>query len=114
MPLHTTSDINIFAKTNFRNADHRFGVKADDRRRHMYVIGKTGMGKTQLLENMIIQDIRSGKGLAYVDPHGDTVERLLYFIPPERINDVVYFNPSDLEHPIAFNVLEKVQMNNVI
>ncbi|MFH0873324.1 MAG: type IV secretion system DNA-binding domain-containing protein [Candidatus Komeilibacteria bacterium] len=102
------NDITIFAKTNFRNGEHRFGIKTDDRRRHMYLIGKTGMGKTQLLENMIVQDIRAGRGLAYVDPHGDTVERLLYFIPKERINDVVYFNPADMDYPIAFNVLEKV------
>ncbi len=100
--------VNIFAKTNFRNADHRFGIKQDDRRRHMYIIGKTGMGKSQIIENMAIQDIQGGRGIAFVDPHGDTVERLLYFVPPARINDVVYFNPADMEYPIAFNVLEKV------
>ena len=101
-------NVNIFAKTNFRNADHRFGIKQDDRRRHMYIIGKTGMGKSQMIENMIIQDIQGGRGVAVVDPHGDMVERLLYFVPPARINDVVYFNPADMEFPIAFNVLEKV------
>src|SRR3989344_9464314 len=102
------SDITIFAKTNFRNAESNFGIKADDRRRHMYVIGKTGMGKSQMLENMIIQDMQRGKGVAVVDPHGDMVERLLNFGPRSRINDVVYFNPADIEHPIAFNILEKV------
>ncbi len=104
----TNNSVNVFAKTNFRNADHRFGIKMDDRRRHMYVIGKTGMGKSIVLENMAIQDIQAGRGVAVVDPHGDMVERLLYFVPPHRINDVVYFNPSDMEYPIAFNVLEKV------
>ncbi len=102
------ADISIFAKTNFRNGEHRFGIKVDDRRRHMYIIGKTGMGKSIVLENMAIQDIRAGRGIAVVDPHGDMVERLLYFVPSNRINDVVYFNPADMEYPIAFNVLEKV------
>src|SRR3989344_9054486 len=94
--------ITIFAKTNFPNGERRFGIKQDDRRRHMYIIGKTGMGKSQMIENIIIQDIRCGKGVAVVDPHGDMVERLLYFVPSDRINDVVYFNPADMDHPIAF------------
>src|SRR3989344_877249 len=100
--------ITIFAKTNFRNGERRFGIKLDDRRRHMYLIGKTGMGKSQLLENMIIQDIQRNKGVAVVDPHGDMVERLLYFVPRHRINDVIYFNPADINYPIAFNILEQV------
>ncbi len=104
----TQNDITIFAATNFRNRQQRFGIRTEDRRRHMYVIGKTGMGKSQLLENMAIQDIRNGHGVAVVDPHGDMIERILSFIPRERINDVVYFNPADLDYPIAFNVLEKV------
>src|SRR3989344_1965959 len=108
MTESTQDDITVFAATNFRNRQQRFGIKTDDRRRHMYVIGKTGMGKSQLLENMAIQDIRSGRGVAVVDPHGDMIERILSFIPRERINDVVYFNPADLDYPIAFNVLEKV------
>ena len=97
-----------FALTNFRNNQVRFGIKTDDRRKHMYIIGKTGMGKSTLLENMVIQDIQRGHGVAYVDPHGDTVETLLNFIPSHRINDVVYFNPSDIDYPIAFNILESV------
>lgn len=97
-----------FGKTNFRNAETTFGIRTDDRRRHMYIIGKTGMGKSTLLENMIIQDIRRGHGLAVADPHGDLVETVLDFIPSYRINDVVYFNPSDIEYPIAFNILESV------
>ena len=71
----------------------------------MYVVGKTGMGKTVLLENMIIQDIQKGTGVGFVDPHGEAAERLLDFIPTSRINDVIYFNPADLEHPIAFNIM---------
>jgi len=101
-------DITYFAKTNFRGQEHIFGIKEDDRRRHMYVIGKTGMGKTTLLENMVISDIRAGKGVAVVDPHGDFAEKILNFIPPSRINDVVYFNPADIDYPIAFNVMEQV------
>ena len=83
-------------------------LKTDDRRRHMYVIGKTGMGKTNLLENLAIQDIQKGHGIAFIDPHGDTAEKLIKAIPANRINDVIYFNPADQEFPIAFNVLEKV------
>ncbi len=101
-------DITYFAETNFRNQRRKFGIKRDDRRRHFYVVGKTGMGKTVMLQNMIIQDIERGEGLAVVDPHGELVEGLLDAIPKHRINDVVYFNPADLEHPIAFNILENV------
>ena len=102
------SSINFFAKTNFRNQERIFGIKEDDRRRHMYIIGKTGMGKSSLLENMAIQDIRNGKGLCVVDPHGEFAEKMLKAIPSNRINDVVYFNPSDIEFPVAFNILEAV------
>jgi len=101
-------DIAVFAKTNYRGQLRPFGIKLDDRRRHMYVIGKTGMGKSTLLENMIIQDIRAGHGLAVVDPHGDLVETVIKYIPSYRINDVIYFNPSDVDYPIAFNILEAV------
>lgn len=100
--------INFFATTNFRGRPVRFGIKLDDRRRHMYLIGKTGMGKSTMLENMVIQDIRNGNGVCYVDPHGDTVEKILDYIPSDRINDVIYFNPTDLDYPIAFNILESV------
>ena len=81
---------------------------AVDRRRHVYIIGKTGMGKTTLIENMVLQDIYNGHGVAYIDPHGDTVEKMLDYIPSWRINDIVYFNPADMENPIGFNVLEAV------
>ncbi|MFA5029478.1 MAG: type IV secretion system DNA-binding domain-containing protein [Patescibacteria group bacterium] len=101
-------EITIFAETNFRNQRRSFGIKRDDRRRHMYIIGKTGMGKTTLLENMIISDIINGEGCCYIDPHGDTAEKILNYIPSHRVNDVVYFNPSDTDFPIAFNILEAV------
>src|SRR5436190_12557637 len=102
------NDITVFAKTNFRNKEVPFGIKTDDRRRHMYLIGKTGMGKTTLMENMVIQDIRNGHGVAFLDPHGDSVLRILNSIPTNRVNDVIYFNPADLDYPIAFNILESV------
>ncbi|MDP2586522.1 MAG: type IV secretion system DNA-binding domain-containing protein [Candidatus Komeilibacteria bacterium] len=101
-------EVTIFAETNFRRQQKRFGIKTDDRRRHMYLIGKTGMGKSVTLENMIIQDIRNGKGVAVVDPHGELVEKVIKFVPADRINDVVYINPADLGYPVAFNVLESV------
>ncbi|MBD3208230.1 MAG: type IV secretion system DNA-binding domain-containing protein [Candidatus Nealsonbacteria bacterium] len=97
-----------FAETTFRQGKRKVGIKTDDRRRHIYVVGKTGMGKTALLKNMIIQDIRAGKGVGFIDPHGEAAEEILDFIPSNRINDVVYFNPADLENPIAFNVMEDV------
>jgi CxxC-x17-CxxC domain-containing protein len=108
MPTPEQNEISFFAKTNFRNQERIFGIKTDDRRRHMYVIGKTGMGKTNLLENLAIQDIKHGKGVAFIDPHGDTAEKLIKAIPADRINDVIYFNPADQDFPIAFNVMESV------
>jgi len=102
-------EITIFAETTFRNQNRRFGIKKDDRRRHMYLIGKTGMGKSTILENMIIEDIRAGHGIAVVDPHGDLAEKVIEFIPDNRVNDVIYFNPADMDYPIAFNVVEHVE-----
>ncbi len=102
------NEITLFAETNFRNERRRFGIKTDDRRRHLYIIGKTGMGKTVLQENMVMSDIMAGHGVCYVDPHGDTAEKILDYIPSNRINDVVYFNPADLEYPVGFNILESV------
>jgi hypothetical protein len=101
--------ITLIAKTDFRDQQQTFGIKQPDRRRHMYIIGKTGSGKTVLLENMIIQDLKRGHGLAVLDPHGGLAEKVLDFVPKRRINDCIYFNLSDLDYPIAFNVLEKVE-----
>ena len=100
--------ITFFASTNFRNQQRRFGIKPDDRRRHVYVVGKTGMGKSVMLANMAYQDIINGHGLAIIDPHGDLVEELLDYIPNYRVNDVIYLNPADINFPIAFNPLESV------
>ncbi|HZZ99202.1 MAG TPA: hypothetical protein VFK07_00630, partial [Candidatus Paceibacterota bacterium] len=108
MANQTDNQILVLGETNFRNTRERFGIKTDDRRRHMYVVGSTGMGKTEFLKNMAIQDIEEGRGLAYLDPHGDAARDLLDHVPAERIKDVIYFDPSDLSFPIAFNVMDKV------
>lgn len=100
--------ITYFAQTDARNKKVNFGIKAKDRTKHVYVIGKTGMGKSTLLENMAVQDIKNGEGMAFIDPHGKTADLLLEYIPPERVKDVVYFAPFDTEYPISFNVLESV------
>ena len=100
--------VTYFAETDSRNKRVPFGIKAKDRSRHTYVIGKTGMGKSTLLENMAVQDINNGEGLAFIDPHGKTAELLLEYVPKERIKDVLYFAPFDLDYPISFNVMEDV------
>lgn len=100
--------ITIIGEANHRNQLRRFGIKQDDRRRHMYIIGKTGMGKSVMLQNLTISDIHAGHGVCFIDPHGDAAEELLEFIPPHRINDVIYFNPADLDYPVAFNIFETV------
>ena len=100
--------ITYFAQTNSRGKETPFGIRSEDRGRHMYVIGKTGMGKSTMLENMAIQDIRNGEGMAFIDPHGGTADRIMEYVPAHRIKDVVYFAPFDLEHPIAFNIMEDV------
>lgn len=101
--LHT--DVTPIGITDFRNTHQPFGIKAKDRLQHIYVIGKTGVGKSTLLQNMAIDDIQKGNGLAVIDPHGDVAESLLKHIPASRMNDVIYFNPSDTSHSIAFNPL---------
>ena len=109
-------DLTIFAKTNFRNSDIPFGIKRRDRSLHTYVIGKTGTGKSTLLENMIIDDIRKGQGVAFIDPHGDAINHIMEYIPKERMNDVVYFNPADKDWPIGFNPVESVdpEFKNIV
>ena len=102
----TDDDITYFAKTNFRGRERVFGIRRDDRRRHMYLLGKTGTGKSTLLENLALHDIQKDEGVAFFDPHGESVEKLLDYIPSSRINDVVYINPHDTEYPLGFNVLE--------
>ncbi len=101
--------ITYFGIADSRNQERKFGIYDEDRLRHVYAIGKTGMGKSTLLENMAIQDIQNGNGLAFLDPHGKTVDLLMEYVPEHRIKDVIYIAPFDLEHPIAFNVLEDVE-----
>ena len=100
------NQINFFAKTEFKNHLASFGMKkGDDRRRHVYILGKSGTGKSTLIANMAINDIRHGEGMALVDPHGDTAEHLLDYIPAERINDVAYLDPSVKDKSFRMNPL---------
>lgn len=106
MGIDPDKDVVYFARTDYRNARRLFGIKRKDRRQHMYVVGKTGTGKSALLFNMISQDIANGEGVCVVDPHGELVEGILKMIPDERMDDVIYFNPADTEYHIGFNILE--------
>jgi len=99
-------DINFFAKAEFKNKETIFGIKTEDRRKHVYIIGKTGVGKSTLIANMAIDDIRKDRGVGIIDPHGDLSETILDFIPKRRMNDVVYLEPFDTERPFSLNVLE--------
>ncbi|WKZ31337.1 MAG: type IV secretion system DNA-binding domain-containing protein [Candidatus Dojkabacteria bacterium] len=99
-------DVSIFAETDYRGERVEFGIKRADRRKHMYLLGKTGVGKSSTFKNMFISDILHGDGACFIDPHGQDIEDLLNYIPPNRMNDVVYFDPSDIDHPIGFNLLE--------
>lgn len=98
--------INFFAKTEFKNKQTIFGIREEDRRKHMYIIGKTGAGKSTLIANMAIDDIRKDRGIGVIDPHGDLSETILEYIPKRRMNDVVYLEPFDVLRPFALNVLE--------
>jgi hypothetical protein len=106
IPLEAGEDVTTFAETVFRDEFQKFGIKRADRRKHMYVIGKTGTGKSTLIKNMIIQDMKKGEGVAILDPHGDLIEELLDFVPEDRLQDVVYFNPADDQYPVSLNMLE--------
>jgi len=114
--LSADEKITTLGRTNFRGAHGVFGIKPLDRRRHIYVIGKTGMGKSTLLENMIYSDIMAGKGVGLIDPHGDLSDAILSFIPPNRTNDVVLIDPADKEYAVAFNMLENVDpaLNSIV
>ena len=99
-------DITIFAQTNFRDQRKNFGIKQADRRKHMYILGKTGMGKTSMIQHMIVQDIKAGKGVCVFDANGALIKQILHYVPESRARDVIYFNPTDLNYPIAFNLLD--------
>lgn len=111
MTFNPDNEVVLFGKTEFRNSVQHFGIKLDDRRRHMYVIGKSGMGKSELLKTLAIQDIKDGRGLCFMDPHGDSVYDLLDYIPPERVKDVIFINPADMQYPVGFNVMEQVSFD---
>jgi len=106
--IEPTTELTPIGKTNFRWSQMSFGMKPDDRRRHMYIIGKTGMGKSVLLENMIMDDIKKWRWVAVIDPHGDLAEGIIGLIPKNRTNHTIIFDPSDKDWPIAFNMLEDV------
>jgi len=105
---HDDYSITPIGITNFRSTNQRFGIKDMDRLAHIFCIGKTGVGKSTLLMNMATSDIEKGKGLCVIDPHGDVAETLLQRVPEHRKDDLIYFDPSDLEHPIAFNPLHGI------
>jgi hypothetical protein len=105
-------DITYFAKTNSRGQETEFGIKDEDRLRHVYLIGKTGMGKSTVFENMAVQDINKGNGICFIDPHGSAIETFLEYIPEDRIKDVVYFCPFDVDNPIAFNVMDNSDLTD--
>lgn len=105
------SDVTPIGITNYRSTNIKFGIKDADRLQHIYVIGKSGTGKSTLLSNMATSDIRRGNGLCVIDPHGDIAEKLLRQIPEHRKKDLIYFNPADLSAPIAFNPLHAVHPN---
>lgn len=111
-----SKDLTPFAETDFRGKVEKFGIWQDDLRRHMYLIGKTGTGKTTCLQNMAIDKIKKGHGVGVIDPHGDFVETILNFIPDERVKDVVLIDPSDAQFPVAFNPVEQVDesLKNVV
>lgn len=106
--MNNENKITYFAETDARNKRLPFGIKAKDRLKHIYIIGKTGMGKSTMLENMAVQDIQNGEGMAFIDPHGGTAEKLLDYVPENRIKDVIYLAPFDIEYPISFNVMEDI------
>jgi len=111
LPVSTDNEeekkhINFFGRTEYKNKTATFGLKKADRRKHLYVVGKTGTGKSTLVANMAINDMKNGEGMAVVDPHGDLCDILLDYVPSHRINDVAYLDPSDFEHPFLLNPLE--------
>ncbi len=108
MAEYDPNRITYFGETDSRGKRQPFGIKAKDRTQHLYAIGKTGMGKSTLLENMAIQDIQNGEGIAFIDPHGKSSEHLLDFVPEDRVKDVLYFAPFDMENPISFNIMEDI------
>jgi type IV secretory pathway TraG/TraD family ATPase VirD4 len=113
MPIMLWGNVTHFAQTDFRNSQRSFGIKDDDRFSHVYVIGKTGTGKSTLLKTMALQDIQRGAGLALIDPHGDLVEQVAHQIPEWRGPDVIYLNASDPHQPFGYNPLRHVREDRI-
>ncbi|MDQ5943449.1 MAG: hypothetical protein QG675_217 [Patescibacteria group bacterium] len=103
--------LSLFGTTTFRQGNAKFGIKREDRMRHLYIIGKSGVGKSFLLNLLTLSDVFHNKGFAVVDPHGDYAQDIMRFIPEHRIDDVVYFNPADGDFPVAFNPMEVMDVN---
>lgn len=111
LPLKSEVDpenLTVLGLTDFRNKAEEFGIKLNDRKRHIYMIGKSGVGKSTLLENMIIDDLIENRGIIVVDPHGELADKIVESVPDHRINDVIYIDPADRDYPVAFNPLESV------
>ena len=109
LPMEGTTEVDevsLFGLTNFRGQNHKFGFKRRDRGRHVYIVGQTGTGKSMALELLTLSDIYHDMGFAIIDPHGDYATDMLKYVPEHRLNDVIYFNPTDREHPMAFNPME--------
>ena len=105
-PLEIAKQGTLVGINNYRGEETPIYIASEDRMRHFYVVGQTGTGKTSLLKNMIVQDIRAGHGVCFIDPHGSDVMEILANVPPERYKDVIYFDPSSVERPMALNMLE--------
>jgi len=105
-PMELPEEGIVLGKSVFRNQEKIIRILSNDRRRHIYSIGQTGTGKTYLMENLIIQDIQNGEGICFIDPHGDAIDKILSYIPQNRVDDVIVFDPGDLERPMGLNMLE--------
>ena len=108
MTSHPDDRLTFFAKINYHGKSRLVGIRQADRRAHMYVVGKTGTGKSTFLETLIKQDLKAGQGLALLDPHGDLVENIVAAVPESRRADLIHFNVPDRQNPLGFNPLERV------
>ncbi len=113
MPVMVSGDRIHFASVDFRRNNQIFGIKDEDRFSHIYIIGKTGTGKSTLMETMVLQDIERGHGVAVVDPHGDLAERIVARVPERRKNDVIYLNAADPSQPYGYNPLRHVREDRI-
>src|SRR2546422_8779279 len=104
--MDAANNITYFAETDYRGKYQRFGIKQPDRQYHTAIVGRTGMGKSTLMETLMASDITTRAGFALLDPHGDTAEAVMKLIPSERANDLVYFNPAEPEGALGINILE--------